>query len=405
MISPQTSLADIRSEFSSLDGEWAFFENAGGSQIPDVVVDAVADYYRTSYVQLGAGYALSDQAAEPVAAARKFMATYLGAASADEVVFGASTSQLLYMLSECFRREMVPGDEVVVSVANHEANINPWRRLEREGIIVKYWGIDPESFEQSIEELEGLMDFRTRVVAVQQTSNLLGEVSDIGRVAEVVRRFGSRLVVDGVAFASHGGVDVQAIDADFYVLSNYKVYGPHMATMHGKAEAWEHLRGPNHFFVPNEAPRKFELGCLSYESLAGIAALEAYFSRIGGFSGSRLSREQVLEVGSLMGALERPVKERIVAAVRANENLRLIGPSDLDKRVATISFVHESLPSEDVAMRFHDSKIAMRHGHMYSYRLCQALGIDVEQGVARISAVHYNSPEEAERVAEVVSSL
>lgn len=405
MIAQPLSIEDVRAEFPSLGGEWAFFENAGGSQVPGVVIDAIADYYRKSYVQTGAGYPLSDEALAPVDEARRFMATFLGADSPDEVVFGASSSQLLYMLSECFRREMVPGDVVVVSVANHEANINPWRRLEREGIIIKFWGVDPDNFEQSLDELESLMDHRTRVVAVQQTSNLLGEVSDVAKVAEIAHRFGAKAVIDGVAYASHGAVDVKAIDADFYVLSNYKVYGPHIGTLYGKASAWAELRGPNHFFVPNVAPRKFELGCLNYEGLAGVAALEEYYRRIGGFEAGPLSREQVIQVGAAMSALEFPVKQAILQAVVRNESLRLIGRDDLSQRIGTISFLHDSMPSDEVTRRFHDAKIAMRNGHMYSERLCKALGIDVDTGVVRISAVHYNSPEEADRVLEVIDSL
>lgn len=405
MIAQPLSIEDVRSEFASLGGEWAFFENAGGAQVPNVVVDAISDYYRSKYVQTGAGYPLSDDALAPVDEARRFTATFLGADSPNEVVFGSSSSQLLYMLSECFRREMVPGDEVVISVANHEANINPWRRLEREGIIIKFWGLDRDNFEQSLDELESLMDHRTRVVAMQQTSNLLGELSDVKRVGEIAHKFGAKAVIDGVAFASHGAVDVKSIDADFYVMSNYKVYGPHVGTLYGKASAWAELRGPNHFFVPNKAPRKFELGCLNYEGLAGVAALEEYYRRIGGFGPGPLSREQVVQVCEAMSILEFPVKEAILNAVVRNPRLRLIGREDLKRRVGTISFLHESIPANEVTQRFHKAKIAMRNGHMYSQRLCEALGIDPETGVVRLSAVHYNSLDEAARVVEVIDAL
>lgn len=270
-----------------------FMENAGGSQVPSVVISAVAHYMANSYAQLGAGYPLSQKATETVACAHKFMKVFMNAEGVGEVCLGPSSSQLLANLSDSYGRILKPGDEIIVQEANHEANAGAWVKMaKRGGLTLKFWKVDPNTLQSSLDHLVSLLSPSTKIVAVTHVSNVLGEILDLERVVKTVKEKvgsqGVRIVADGVAYAPHRAVDVSKWGVDWYVFSTYKVYGPHMSALFGTFEALDEVKeeGPNFFFIdPNHhLAYKFELGGPSHEGCAGIVALSYYLedlARIG----------------------------------------------------------------------------------------------------------------------------
>jgi cysteine desulfurase family protein (TIGR01976 family) len=396
--------ARIRLVFPALAGSTVYLENAGGSQVPLTVADRVREYMLSSYVQLGAGYALSQRSTALVDEAHDFVRLLFNGRDG-EVILGPSTSALLQMLANSYSQVLTPGDEVVVAQIGHEANIGPWKSLHRIGIELKWWEMDPETCDSPIDGLEKLLTDRTALVAFPHVSNLLGGILDVEAITELAHRSGARVVVDGVAFAPHRAMDVSAWSVDFYAYSAYKVYGPHMAALWASREALSELRGPNHFFIPDdELPYKFELGGVSHEGCAGILGLRDYLEFLVRVEqpGS-LGRPDIERAFDLMTACELPLQSRLIEYLDGRSDVRIIGPvTDDASRVGTISFVHDSKSSREITGVVDESGIAIRHGHMYAYHLCEALGRDPDDGVVRVSLVHYNTPEEIERLIEVL---
>jgi len=410
----------VRSFFPGLQSDWAFLENAGGSQVPQTVIDSVRRYYTDHYVQLGAGYTRSNEATEIVDLAHKFVEKLINATEGS-VLLGSSTTSLLYMISDCYARTIDPGAEIVVAETGHEANVGPWLRLQEQGAKIVWWKVDPELQDCPVGDLDSLLSENTAFVILPQVSNLLGNIADLSEVSRRARTVGARVVADGVAFAPHQEIDVDAWGVDWYVYSTYKVFGPHMAALYGRQDAIQELTGPNHFFIPDDdVPYKFELGGPSHEGCAAILGLADYFLLLNepgegasklrdlpiGEAARTLTRAEIARAFAKMEALENEPKAILVEYLHAHPRVRLVGTDATGQsRVGTVSFVHETKSSADIVAAAHEARIAIRSGHMYAYRLCQALGIDVDDGVVRASLVHYNTPEEIRRLIAVFDSV
>jgi cysteine desulfurase family protein (TIGR01976 family) len=407
---PAIDTDTIRKQFPALAQETIFLENAGGSQVPAVVADAIRDYMLNTYVQLGAGYDISTICTETVNRAHDFINIFVHGTSTGKVILGPSCTQLTMMIADCYASILRPGDEIIISEAGHEANVGPWERLADrvDGVIVKTWQVDPHTGESSLDDLQRLLTDRTAIVAVPHVSNLLGGILDIKRVTEMVHDTGARIVVDGVAYAPHRAIDVAAWNVDWYSYSTYKVYGPHMAVMYGRADALDELTGPNHFFIPKSAvPYKFEPGCLSHEGCAGLLALGEYLNLLAGrpadATADRLAVEDAFDV---MTQCELPLQQRLIDYLQSKPRVRILGPSHAESsRVGTISFVHETAKSADIARAAHAANIGIRNGHMYAYRLCKAMGIDLIDAATRVSFVHYNTLDEIDKLIAAIDPL
>jgi cysteine desulfurase family protein (TIGR01976 family) len=394
----------IRSHFPALAGDTVFLENAGGSQVPQSVVDRMRDYMLGSYVQLGASYPLSVRASATVDEARAFVKLLSGGDNG-EVVLGPSTSALLQMLADCYARVLEPGSEVVVARCGHEANVGPWVRLERVGVKVRWWEVDLRSYDSPIDGLDRVLSDRTALVAFPHVSNLVGGIADVAAITRLAHDAGARVVVDGVAYAPHRAMDVATWGVDWYAFSTYKVYGPHMAALWGRREAMAGLEGPNHFFVaPDDVPYKLELGGVNHEACAGLLGVRDYLAFLAEeVEPDRLDRRGVERAFELMTACELPVQARLIVYLESRPDVRIIGPANAEEsRVGTVSFVHRSKRSREITEAVDRSGIAIRNGHMYAYRLCEALGLDPADGVVRVSLVHYNTVEEIDRLIEVL---
>lgn len=396
------SLAQVRAQFPALSQDVAFLENAGGSQVPGVVADAIHRYMTQTYVQLGAPYETSRRSTQIVDDAHQYINRFMGGEGHGTTILGPSATQLVTMLAECYSRRLQAGDEIIICETAHEANAGPWAKLERFGIVVKLWPMNPQTFQCSLDDLRSLLTARTKIVAFPHVSNLLGEVVDVAAFTEVVHRAGARVVVDGVAYAPHRAMDVASWGVDYYVYSAYKVYGPHMAALYARQDALDELEGPNHFFLPNDDAYKFELGGANHEGCAGLLALGDYLAFLTG-TDDGFSRSAVESAFRRIEELELPLQAQLLEALNTNPRVRVIGPAGSDRnRVCTISFLHESLSPPEITARTDAANIGIRYGHMYAYRMCEKLGLDLDTGVVRVSMAHYNTTDEIDRLLRVL---
>ncbi len=376
----------VRAQFPALASGYVFLDNAGGSQTLGRVADRVRDYLLTSNVQLGASYAVSEQSTARVAEAARATADYVGAKEG-EIVLGASTTQLLHNLARAMEAQLAPGDEVIVSTADHEANVGPWKRLAARGVVVKRWPLDRDTLRLEERGLAPLLTQRTRLVAFTHASNLLGSIHDVAALTRFVHAHGAKVCVDGVAYAPHRRVEVGAWDVDYYVFSFYKVYGPHMAVLYGKRGLLEELAGINHDFI-DAVPYKLQPGNACFELSHGLGGIYEYIASLGG--PARAFAE--------IAEHEERLSARLLAWLAGVPGARVHGErtADRTRRVPTISFTVDGLAPEAIVRRVDPHGVGIRHGDFYAKGLPGELGVSAA-GVVRVSAVHYNTEAELDR--------
>jgi len=401
----------VREQFPALSREWVFFDNAGGGQILDAVVKRINEYYLTSNVQMGASYGISTLAKERLQDARRTMATLINAEHGEEVVMGSSSTMLLKLLSFSFSKLLEPGDEIIISNSEHASNIGPWLDLERHGVKIKFWNINPQTLRLETADLLQLMTKRTRLVTVTHVSNILGTINPIEKITEVVHEHGALVCVDGVAYAPHRLIDVQALDVDFYVFSLYKVFGPHHAVMYGKRSQLLNLPGINLSFVKeDDIPYKFEPGHANYELSYGAMGIMDYldeFSEVHGYATSDALRTRLSTAFEIIAHHEEILAERLLEYLNSQPRVNVIGEtsSSKDVRVPTISFVVEGMSSAQIPLVTDKHKIGLRYGDFYSRRILQDLDLQKNDGVVRVSMVHYNTVDEVDRLTEVLATI
>jgi len=409
MSDPQAFDVDFaRGRFPALNSEWVYFDNGGGSQILQPVVDRITEYLLTSNVQHGASYGASQLAGERLRLATDAMATLIKAADPSEIIMGPSTSALLQVLANAFAGRLGPGDRVIVTTGDHEANIGPWLGLARKGVEVAFWGADPRTGELLLDDLTPLLGPRTRLVAMTHTSNILGTINPVRAVADVVHEHGALLCLDGVGYAPHRAVDVQAMDADFYAFSFYKVFGPHHALLYGKRELLLELPGQSHFFVPeDDVPYKFQPGSVNYELSYGMLGLMDYLDELSGADGVRHNRAAVENAFDAISRHEETLTVRLLDYLNAKPGVRIIGhpTADRARRVSIVSFTVEGMKSSEIVRQVDEHHIGIRFGNFYSVRLMKALGLTAEEGVVRVSMVHYNTTEEVDRLIDALDHV
>jgi len=404
---PDDLLAHVRSRFPALSSGWALFDNAGGSVPLGSVVDRAAAYMRGHAVQLGATYELSARAGAEVAAGHRAAERLVGAAPG-EVVLGASTTANLRTLARALAPLWGPGDEVVVTNLDHESNIGPWRALEREGIGVREWRFRPETAALHAEDLEPLLGPRTRLVAFTHCANVVGSLHDAAAIVRRIHAAGALACVDGVAFAPHRLVDVAAIGADFYAVSLYKTYGPHLALLFGRHDRLLEARSQNHFFFgEDELPYKLEPGGVPHELAASLPAVPEYLleleSRLPG-GGAGEERERLARAFDAIAAHEAALVEPLLAFLRGRRGVRIVGEptADPSRRVPTVAFTVDGRDASEIPAALDAAGVAIRYGHFYAHRAIEAMGLLARNGVVRVSLVHYNTPAEVARLLEAL---
>ena len=396
------NLAAVRAEFPALASDCVYLDNAGGSQVLRRVADRIHDYLLTTSVQLGASYPTSQAASEKVVSARRGIAALINAAHEDEVVMGPATTALMFILTSALLPGIKPGDEIIVTNSDHEANIGGWMRMQQAGAVIKVWEVNRETLELELADLDRLLSARTKWLAMTHASNVLGTVNPVAEAARRVHAVGGKLCVDGVAYAPHRLVDVQASGADIYVFSFYKVFGPHYAVLWGRRELLLSLPTLNHHFIgPEVLPYKLQPGNVNFELSYGCVGIADYLVAVGDqlvASGSRRQRMQA--AFDAFAKHEDVLAEKLLAFLRSKKNVRIIGHDHVSKgnRMPTVSFVVAGKQSEAIVRHIDQFNIGIRFGDFYAKRLIAALALQAQGGVVRVSIAHYNTMEEIERL-------
>jgi cysteine desulfurase family protein (TIGR01976 family) len=399
----------VRSQFPAFAEpslkDWAFFENAGGSYACGPVIERLNRFYRETKVQPYGPFPASKRAGEEMDEARARLAGYLNV-EVEEVPFGPSTSQNSYVLAQAFRQMLLPGDEIVVTNQDHEANAGAWRRLAENGITLREWQIDPESGRLDPRALDGLLSERTKLVAFPHCSNIVGHLNPVAAICAKAHAAGAVTCVDGVSYAPHGLPDVTALGADIYLFSLYKTYGPHQGLMVVKRDLAERLPNQAHFFNAGNILKKLTPAGPDHAQIAASAGIADYFDALYAhhFLAGVDAAERGRRVHELLRGQEQALLAPLLDWLRQRNDIRVLGPTDPAERAPTVALHTRNKPAAAVLEGLTARGIAAGAGHFYGYRVVQALGVDPEAGVLRVSFVHYTAPEEIEKLMKALDA-
>jgi len=408
---PQLDFNFVRSQFPafsepSLEG-FAHFENAGGSFACGQVIDSLQRYYRETKVQPYYGFEPSHGAGLKMDRARTRMAQWLNVA-ADEVHFGPSTSQNTYVVAQALRQHLEPGDEIIVTNQDHEANVGVWRRLEAEGLVIREWQVDPETAELNPAELDNLLNERTRVVAFTHCSNIVGSMHPVREWTDRIHAAGAMAIVDGVSYAGHGLPDVGELGADIYLFSLYKVYGPHLGVMVMRKSINEKLPNQGHFFNVDYPTARFTPAGPDHAQIASVNGVIDYFEAVYShhFGDDEVSAsKKTARVRALFQHTERRNLKPLLSFLSHHPDVRLIGRTVTKRRAPTVSFTVDGRDPAEIAAALAEQKIGIGNGNCYAYRLMEALGIPPQKGVVRLSFVHYTQKAELDRLIDALDQI
>ena len=396
----------VRRKFPALKDDFVFFDNAGGAHINQYVLDNIQEYYLSSNVQLGGIYKHSLLARQRVDACNHFLATMMNAAT-DEIVVGSSTTSLIHIFASLIAAQLNPGDEIIITDADHEANASPWRILEQHGIVIRNWAFDPETKQLEKEDLIQLLNPKTKLLAFCHVSNIFGTIHDVKAFTQLAHDNGTQVFVDGVAYAPHRSIDVKEWGVDYYVFSLYKVFGPHQAVLYGKKDLLLALGSVNHYFIGREEiPYKFQPGGQNYELSHGITGIKTYFLKLAKHHdiAYQNDRDMIQKVYQLFSDHESILSQKLLGFLKKQANIRIIGSCDYssDERVSTISFVHANFNAETVIEMLSAHEIGAKSGDFYAKGITRSLSLDEKGGVIRISMVHYNTLDEVDRLINIL---
>ena len=416
-------LEAVRSQFPALaltdNGKRRiYFDNPGGTQVPTCVAEAITDCLLTKNANLGAHFKTSKDADAVVQSAREAMADFLNAPSADEISFGQNMTTITLHMSRSIGRLLRPGDEIVLSQMDHDANIGPWLLLARDlELEIRWLPFNKDSFEFDLDVLDEVITERTRLVCVGGASNLTGTINDVTSICAKARAAGAMTYIDAVQLAPHVPTDVQQIGCDFFVCSPYKFFGPHQGVLWGRREVLEQLEPYKVRPAAPELPWRFETGTQSHEGLAGITATVNYFASIGqsmaqdyAGSWSQLSgrRRGVHAALELLFDYEKLLAGRLIEGLLSIDGITIQGisnPDAMDRRVPTVSFTHDKKSPDLIAEELARQNIFVWSGHNYALEVARTLGILESGGAVRVGPVHYNSMSEIDETLEALSTI
>jgi cysteine desulfurase family protein (TIGR01976 family) len=422
----QFDLESVRSQFPALSisdngVRRIYLDNPAGTQVPASVAGAMSDCLLKKNANLGGYFVSSADAGEIVDAARVAMADFLNAPSPDEIIFGQNMTTITLHISRSIGRLFSPGDEIVLSRMDHDANVWPWVLMARDlNLHVKWLPFNTESFEFDLHVLDGLLTDRTRLLCVGGASNLTGTINDVVTICRKARDAEVLTYIDAVQSAPHIATDVQQIGCDFFVCSAYKFFGPHQGILWGRQELLERLEPYKVRPAPDEIPGCFETGTQSHEDFAGVAATVDYLAWIGNTMGqdymdcwSRFSgrRQAIHAAMDKLFDYEKTLAEHLIDGLKQLDGVTVQGITAADamaRRVPTVAFTHNSVAPAAIAESLARQNIFVWNGHNYAVELAKALGIYESGGAVRIGPVHYNSHAEIDEVlaalAPIVSS-
>jgi cysteine desulfurase family protein (TIGR01976 family) len=419
----EASIQEIRNQFPALQQltrrghRPVYFDGPGGTQAPQRVIDAMADYLIKKNSNTHGQFFTSQKTDETIHEARVAVADFINAASHEQIIFGANMTTLTFHLSRSIAKILQVGDEIIVTRLDHDANISPWLALEEKGVVIRWLDFHPEDCTLDLGALEKLLNRRTRLLAVGYASNAVGTINEVKRLGEMVHGVGGMIYVDAVHYAPHGPIDVQEIDCDFLVCSAYKFFGPHAGVLYGKREVLEKL--PPYKVRPQEStpPNKFETGTLNHEGLAGTMAAIEYLADLGKSYGDMKSerldhyhgRRRDLKLAMhAMQPYERELSSKLLAGLKSISGLKIYGITDeknFSHRTPTFAIRHSKLAPEEVARRLGEQGIYVWDGNFYALEVTTRLGVEEHGGVVRIGLVHYNTAEEIDRLINALCEM
>lgn len=399
----------VRTQFpafneAALQGQ-AFFESAAGSYACKQVIDRLTRYYTQRKVQPYEPYEASRLAGEEMDEARARLAALLGVET-DELSFGPSTTQNTYVLSQAVRQWLQPGEAIIVTNQDHEANTGPWRRLADEGIEVREWRIDPETGHLDPAALAELLDENVRLVCFPHCSNVVGEINPVAEITAMAHAAGAFVCVDGVSYAPHGLPDVGKLGPDIYLFSAYKTYGPHQGLMVMRRALGELLPNQAHYFNADILYQRFTPAGPDHAQIAASAGMADYFDQLcdhhGGPADGAARRGAF--VHDLMRAHEKRLLQPLLDAVKDRNSVRLIGPAEADGRAPTVALALNR-SAEAVSAELARAGIMAGGGDFYAVRALEAMKVDMGLGVLRLSFTHYTSDDEISQLLNALDGV
>jgi|HubBroStandDraft_6_1064221.scaffolds.fasta_scaffold74388_2 cysteine desulfurase family protein (TIGR01976 family) len=404
----------VRQQFPSLKqtvgGQQAvFFDAPGGTQVPQRVIDAVANYLSTSNANTCGAFLTSARTDQVIADARAAMADFLNC-DADEVVFGPNMTTLTLALSRAIGRELKSGDELLVTCLDHDANVSPWVSLEERGAKVRTADIKPGDCTLDMFDLSAKIRRSTRVVAVGWAANAVGTINDVGEAVRLAHASGAVAFIDAVHYAPHGPIDVRAFDCDFLVCSAYKFFAPHLGILYGKREQLQRLRPYKLRASSEQLPDRWETGTQNHEGLAGLIAAIDYIAELGRRQNPAAAsrRDAILAAYKAIRQHEQELTAQLITGLLAIPGLTFYGIRDLarlDQRTPTVAVRMEGQTPRELATKLGERGIFTWDGNYFAINLTERLGVETSGGMLRIGLTHYNTAEEVERLLEELKRL
>jgi cysteine desulfurase family protein (TIGR01976 family) len=380
----------------------AFFDGPAGSQVPRQVIDAIASCYKTSNANSGGAFLTSVETDKTLNDARSVVATFLGATDGRTISFGANTTTLNYSLSKAIARSLHPGDEIVITQLDHEANRGPWLALQDQKIVVHEVRLKSEGV-LDYDDFRNKIGSKTRVIAMGLASNALGTVNDVKRVREWTRNVGAWLLVDAVHYAPHFPIDVAALNVDFLLCSAYKFYGPHVGILYSRDGLLDKLKTDRLRVQYENAPYRIETGTLNYPAITGVKAAIEYLAGIGKGKTLRAKLESAYKI---IHHHEEGLAREIYEGLQSIQGVTIYGPQfDASLRAPTISFTVDGLTSEEVCKRLAAKGVCAWDGHFYAIRAIEVLGLLDKGGVTRVGVLLYNTRREVHRLLKEVQRI
>jgi cysteine desulfurase family protein (TIGR01976 family) len=396
----------IRAQFPSLaekvNGYPAvYFDGPGGTQVPRRVIDAISSYLKHSNANTNGAYATSQRTNQMIAGARVAMADFIGC-DADEIVFGFNMTSLTFAMSRAIGRELGAGNEIVLTLLDHDANFAPWKVLEERGVTVRQVEVQEADCTLDMHDLARKITSHTKLVAIGYASNAVGTINNVREVVRLAHAVGAHVYVDAVHYAPHGPIDVRALDCDFLVCSTYKFFGPHMGVLYGKREHLKRLHPYKVRANTNESPYRWEWGTLNHECIAGITGCVEYIADIGRRVQPSVStrRAAILAAYGEMVRYERGLCERLILGLKTIRGVKLYGISDPERfaqRCPTVAVRIEGFTPLELSTRLGECGFFTWDGNYYALNLSERLNVEKDGGFLRIGLFHYNTVEEVDR--------
>jgi cysteine desulfurase family protein (TIGR01976 family) len=397
----------VRSQFPSLQTQVngqpaAFLDGPAGTQVPTQVMHVIQSYLMNANANTCGAFLTSRRTDEMIAATRAAMADFFRC-DRDEVVFGQNMTTITFSISRSIGRELNPGDEILLTTLDHDANFSPWKALEEKGVIIRQVDIREEDCTLDLEDLKNKLNQKTKLVAVGYASNAVGTINPVAEITRLAHQAGAMVYIDAVHYAPHGLIDVKALDCDFLVCSPYKFFGPHMGTLYGKREHLERLRPYKVRPCTEQIPDRWESGTQVHELIAGIGAAVEYIATLGRRSDStaRTRREALAAAYRATVAYERRLIARLIDGLQTISGVRIYGitdPNRFSERCSTLSLRIGNHHPTALATFLGERGIFTWDGNYYALNLTERLGVESQGGLLRIGLVHYNTMEEVERL-------